>query len=210
MAGIGVEKDENRAIEIIKEIEDIDKGTANNLKGILAEKSLITNMTQDEIINCYMEGIDLGNSDCYGNLAMYLYNNNLYKDEKYKKYFEIAMQGKEIGVKKCRYIYLKDILKKKQENSIVTEEEIKIIKDLRRMVDKGIYEAIDDLIEWYEIRDRVDDRNYYDLKRQALFYSVIKAKKKYKKYISTQEKLNIVTIISVFVLIAIMIYALAK
>ncbi len=209
LAGIGVEKDESRAKEIIKEVEDIDRGTANNLRCVLAEKSLIT-MSQDEIISTYMEGIDLGNPDCYGNLAVYLYNNNLYKDKKYEEYFKSAMEGKDLGIKKCKYIYLKDILMKKEENSIVTEEEMMIVKDLRGMVDKGIYEAIDDLLEWHNVRDRKDDKNYYDLKRQAIFYNIKRPKQKSKKKLSRQETLNIITIISVFILIIIMIYAMIK
>ncbi len=210
LAGIGVEKDEKRANEIIKEIEDIDKGTANNLRCILAEKRLITNMSQDEIINTYMEGIDLGNSDCYGNLALYLYNNNLYKDKKYEEYFKSAMAGKDLGIKKCNYVYLKDILKKKEENSIVTEEEMRVVKDLRDMIDKGMYEAINDLLEWYDIRDKTDDKNYYELKKQAIFYNITRPKQKHKKKLSRQETLNVITIVSVFMLIIIMIYAIVK
>lgn len=209
LAGIGVEKDENRAKEIIKEIEDIDKGTADNLRAVLAEKSLIS-MSKDEIISSYMEGIDLGNPDCYGNLAVYLYNNNLYKDKKYEEYFKSAMAGKEIGIKKCKYIYLKDILRKKEENSIVTEEEMMIVKELRDMVDRDIYEAINDLLEWYNMRDKTDDKNYYELKKQAIFYNIKRTKQKYKKKFSRQETLNVITIISVFILIMIMIYAMIK
>lgn len=209
LAGIGVEKDENRAKEIIKEIEDIDKGTADNLRAVLAEKSLIS-MSKDEIISSYMEGIDLGNPDCYGNLAVYLYNNNLYKDKKYEEYFKSAMAGKELGIKKCKYIYLKDILRKKEENSIVTEEEMMIVKELRDMVDRDIYEAINDLLEWYNMRDKTDDKNYYELKKQAIFYNIKRTKQKYKKKFSRQETLNVITIISVFILIMIMIYAMIK
>ncbi|MBM6838560.1 hypothetical protein H9X77_10065, partial [Clostridium saudiense] len=201
--------DENRAKEIIKEIEDIDKGTADNLRAVLAERSLIV-MSQDEIISTYMEGIDLGNPDCYGNLAVYLYNNNLYKDKKYEEYFESAMTGKELGIKKCNYIYLKDILRKKEENSIITEEEMMIVKDLRDMVDKGIYEAVNDLLEWYNVRGRIDDKNYYELEKQALFYNIKRPKRKSKKKLSRQETLNVITIISVFILIMIMIYAMVK
>ena len=209
LAGIGVEKDENRAKEIIKEIEDIDKGTADNLRAVLAERSLIV-MSQDEIISTYMEGIDLGNSDCYGNLAVYLYNNNLYKEKKYEEYFESAMTGKKLGIKKCNYIYLKDILRKKEDNSIITEEEMMIVKDLRDMVDKGIYEAVNDLLEWYNVRGSIDDKNYYELKKQALFYNIKRPKQKSKKKLSRQETLNVVTIVSVFILIIIMIYAMVK
>ena len=177
---------------------------------ILAEKRLITNMSQDEIINTYMEGIDLGNSDCYGNLALYLYNNNLYKDKKYEEYFKSAMAGKDLGIKKCNYVYLKDILKKKEENSIVTEEEMRVVKDLRDMIDKGMYEAINDLLEWYDIRDKTDDKNYYELKKQAIFYNITRPKQKHKKKLSRQEMLNVITIVSVFMLIIIMIYAIVK
>ena len=120
------------------------------------------------------------------------------------------MAGKELGIKKCNYIYLKDILRKKEENSIVTEEEMMIVKDLRDMVDKGIYEAINDLLEWYNMRDKTDDKNYYELKKQAVFYNIKRTKKKYKKKFSRQETLNVITIISVFILIMIMIYAMIK
>lgn len=209
LAEIGVEKDENRAKEIIKEIEDIDKGTANNLKCMLAEKSLL-DMSQDEIINTYMEGIDLGNSDCYGNLALYLYDNNLYNNKKYEEYFKVAMYGKELGIKKCNYVYLKDMLKNKEKNSIVTEEEMMIVRDLRKIIDKGIYEAINDLLDWHNIRERIDDKNYYDLKKQAIFYNIKRPKEKSKKKFSTEEMIDIFTIIFVFILIMGIIYTVIK
>ena len=209
LKGIGVEKDDKRAQEIIKEIEDIDKGTANDLRCFLAEKSLIT-MSQDEIISSYMEGIELGNSDCYGDLALYLYNNKLHDNKKYKEHFKSAMDGKDLGLKKCTYVYLKDMLRKKEENSMVTEEEMMIVKDLRDMINKGIYDAINDLIQWYHIRDKEDDKNYYELKKQAIFYNIEKPKQKVKKQFSRQEILNIITIISVTLLIIVMLYALMK
>lgn len=205
LVGIGVEEDKNRAKEIIKEVEDIDKGTANNLKCTLAEKSLLT-MSQDEIIDTYMEGIELGNPDCYGNLALYLYNNNLYKEKKYEGYFKSAMEGKDLGIKKCNYVYLKDILRKKEKNSIVTEEEVRIVKDLRDMVDKGLYDAINDLLEWYNLRDRKDSEDYYDLKEQAIFYKVVTSKEKSKKGLSRHETFNIITIGLVAILIILVIY----
>lgn len=208
MSGIGVEKDENRANEIIKEIEEIDKGTANNLKCFLAEKKLI-NMSSDEIVKTYIEGIELGNSDCYGNLAVYLYDNNLYKDKKYEEDFKTAMEGKELGIKKCTYIYLKDILRKKEENSIVTEEEMRIVRDMREMVNKGIYEAINDLLEWYVIREKEDDKNYYDLKKQAIFYNLKEPVIK-KKKLTRNEILNITTITAIICLVIIIIIAITR
>ena len=63
-------------------------------------------MSKDEIINLYKDGIELGNLNCYGNLAVFLYENDLYDSDKYKELFNIAMQGEHLGVKKCEYIYL--------------------------------------------------------------------------------------------------------
>ena len=66
----------------------IDLGTAKYIRGYLGEKGLI-NINKDEIINLYREGIELGNLECYGQLAMYLYNNGLSKNNKYKEAFEL-------------------------------------------------------------------------------------------------------------------------
>lgn len=208
MKGIGIEKDINRGNEIINEIDDIDKGTADNLKGMLAEENLI-DMSKDEIVKTYMEGIDLGNPDCYGNLACYLYNNNLHKDKQYEECFSLAMEGKELGIKKCKYIYLKDMLKKKEESSIVTEEEMEIVKEMRNIINKGIYEAINDLLEWHIIRERENDKDYYELKKQAIFYQVEEINKR-KEKLTRKEVLDIATTVSIIALIIVMIITITR
>ena len=58
---------------------------------------------------------------------------------------------------------------------------MRVVKDLRDMIDKGMYEAINDLLEWYDIRDKTDDKNYYELKKQAIFYNITRPKQKHKK-----------------------------
>lgn len=208
LKGIGIEVDSERANEIITEIEDIDKGTANNLKCFLAENSLLE-MTKDEIINTYMEGIELGNSDCYGNLAMYLYNNNLYKDKKYQEKFESAMQGKELGIRKCRYVYLKDMLRKKEKDEVISEEEFLIVKDLKVMVEKGIYDAIYELLRWYHVRGMENNKDYFDMEKQINFYNLKKEEKVYKK-LSRKETLDIITITSVVLLVITIIISIVK
>lgn len=170
--GIGVEVDKEKGNELINEIEEIDKGTANNLKAFLARNKLIE-LSTDEIVNLYLEGIDLGNLECYGDLAEYLYENNLSNSEKYKNAFSIAMEGIELGVDKCSYVFLKDKLKSVQKSGIVTIEEILIVKQLYKLLDKGLYNVLNDLIKWYETRKTEDKANYYKVMEQALYYNVI-------------------------------------
>lgn len=170
--GIGVEEDADKGNELIEEIEEIDKGTANNLRTFLARNKFI-DLSIEQIVDYYLEGIDLGNLDCYGDLADYLYENNLKDNEEYQKAFNIAMGGIELGVNKCSYIFLKDKLKLLQTSSIVTIEEILIIKQLYKLVDKGLYKVLNDLIEWYETRKPEDKSNYYKVKEQAFYYNII-------------------------------------
>lgn len=171
--GIGIEENKEKGYELLEEIKEIDIGTAKYIKGYLGEEGLI-DIDNDEIIKLYQEGIELGNLECYGQLAIYLYNNDLNKNDKYKEAFEVAMEGKNLGINKCKYIFLKDKLKDIQNSSIVTVEELIIINKLRQLINSGFYEAINDLIEWYDNRKPQDEGMYYELKEEAIYYNIIK------------------------------------
>lgn len=171
--GIGIEENKEKGYELLEEIKEIDLGTAKYINGYLGEEGLI-DIDNDEIIRLYMEGIELGNLECYGQLASYLYNNNLNKNNKYKEAFEIAMEGKSLGINKCKYIFLKDKLNEIQNSSIVTIDELIIIKKLSQIINNGFYEAINDLIEWYNNRKPQDKRIYYELKEEAIYYNIVK------------------------------------
>lgn len=171
--GIGIEENKEKGYELLEEIKDIDLGTAKYINGYLGEEGLI-DINNDEIIKLYQEGIELGNLECYGQLATYLYNNDLNKNDKYKEAFEVAMEGKNLGINQCKYIFLKDKLKEIQNSSIVTVEELIIIKKLSNLINSGFYEAINDLIEWYDNRKPQDKRMYYELKEEAIYYNIVK------------------------------------
>ena len=171
--GIGIEENKEKGYELLEEIKEIDVGTAKYIKGYLGEKGLI-DIDNDEIIKLYREGIELGNLECYGQLAIYLYNSGLNKNNKYKEAFEVAMEGKNLGINKCKYIFLKDKLKETQTSSIVTVEELIIIKKLGKLINSGFYEVINDLIEWYNNRKPQDKRIYYKLKEEAIYYNIVK------------------------------------
>ena len=156
-----------------KFVKEMMGGTAKYIKGYLGEKGLI-DIDSDEIIKLYQEGIELGNLECYGQLAIYLYNNDLNKNNKYKESFEIAMEGKNLGINKCKYILLKDKLKEIQNSSIVTVEELMIINKIGKLINSGFYVAINDLIEWYKNRKPQDKRIYYELKEEAIYYNIVK------------------------------------
>lgn len=174
--GIGIEENKDKGYELLKEIEEIDLGTAKYIKAYLGENELI-DINKEKIINLYREGIDLGNLECYGQLATYLYNNGLSKNDEYKELFEIAIEGKSLGVNKCRYIFLKNKLKEVQTSSIVTVEELIIIKKLSTLINSGLYEVINDLIEWYDNRKPQDKSIYYELQNQAIYYNILKKQK---------------------------------
>lgn len=171
--GIGIEENKEKGYELLEELKEIDLGTAKYIKGYLGEKGLI-DIDSDEIIKLYQEGIELGNLECYGQLAIYLYNNDLNKNNKYKESFEIAMEGKNLGINKCKYILLKDKLKEIQNSSIVTVEELMIINKIGKLINSGFYVAINDLIEWYKNRKPQDKRIYYELKEEAIYYNIVK------------------------------------
>lgn len=171
--GIGIEENKEKGYELLEEIKEIDVGTAKYIKGYLGEKGLI-DIDNDEIIKLYGEGIELGNLECYGQLAIYLYNSGLNKNNKYKEDFEVAMEGKNLGINKCKYIFLKDKLKETQNSSIVTVEELIIIKKLGKLINSGFYEVINDLIEWYNNRKPQDKGIYYELKEKAIYYNIVK------------------------------------
>ena len=105
---------------------------------------------------------------------MYLYNNGLSKNNKYKEAFEVAMEGKGLGINKCKYIFLKDKLKDIQNSSIVTVEELIIIKKLSKLINSGFYEVINDLIQWYDNRKPQDKTIYYELQEEAIYYNIVK------------------------------------
>ena len=169
--GIGVEENKEKGYELINEIEEIDKGTANFIRGYLAENNLIE-MNSDEIINLYQEGIELGNLECYGQLANYLYKNNLYNNPKYEEVFNIAMEGEALGVSKCEYVILKEKLKEYEESKIVTIEELIVLRKLSKLINKGIYEVINDLIKWYSERKPEDKLLYYQLLEDKIYYNL--------------------------------------
>lgn len=171
--GIGIEENNEKGYELLEEIKEIDIGTAKYIKGYLGEEGLI-DIDNDEIIKLYREGIELGNLECYGQLAIYLYNNDLNKNNKYKEAFETAMEGRNLGINKCKYIFLKDKLKEIQNSSIVTVEELIIINKISKLINSGFYEAINDLIEWYNSRKPQDKGIYYELKEEAIYYNIVK------------------------------------
>ena len=169
--GIGIEIDTDRGNELIQEVEEIDKGTANNLKGFLGSENLL-DLSKDQIIDYYKEGIDLGNAECYGNLASFLYNNELYNDERYTDDFKLAMEGIDISDNQCIYYYLLSILKKIQASTIITLEEIAVINKIKELVDQGFYTGIKTLEKWYETRNVNDLESLYKYKQQAIFYNL--------------------------------------
>lgn len=175
--GIGVEENKEKGYELIDEIKEIDVGTSKYIKGYLGEQGLI-DIDKDEIIKSYRDGIELGNLECYGQLAAYLYNNELNKNNKYKEAFEISMEGQSLGVNKCKYIFLKEKLKEIQSSGIVTVEELIIVKKLGKLINRGVYEVINDLIEWYNTRRPQDKTIYYDLQEKAIYFNVIKSEER--------------------------------
>lgn len=167
--GIGIEENKEKGLELLEEIEEVDKGTANLLKGTLGEEGLI-DITEEEIINIYSDGIDLGNLECYGRLAFYIYKNDLVS--KYEEAFNIAMEGRHLGVSMCEFVYLIEKLKESEKSSIVTVEELIVVKKIDNLVNKGLYQALNELIKWYKIRKSEDKLIYYELMEEAIYYNV--------------------------------------
>lgn len=169
--GIGIEQDSKRAYEILNEVEEIDEGTAYNLKGLLGSERII-NYNQQEIVQLFLNGIECGNSECYGNLAYYLYNNNLYKEPAYQEAFETSLIGRKIGVTKCKYIYLKKKLDEVINNNVISLEEIALINRLKELINSGFVSALPTVINWYEKRNMKDNIAYLKLKEQQYFYNL--------------------------------------
>ena len=84
------------------------------------------------------------------------------------------MEGKNLGINKCKYIFLKNKLREAQNSSIVTVEELIIVKNLSKMINSGLYEVINDLIDWYNNRKPQDKVIYYELQEKAIYYNIVK------------------------------------
>ncbi|MDO5518613.1 MAG: tetratricopeptide repeat protein, partial [Clostridium sp.] len=169
--GVGIEVDFKKGYEILSEVEDIDKGTGYNLRAILAVEKFI-DLSENEIVEMFLKGIDCGNSECYGNLALYLYNSSLQKKEEFKEKFQLALEGRKLGINKCKYVYLINKLEYLEQLDIITLEEIALINKLKEMLNNGFYMAINDLIVWYEKREMTNLSEYYQLKMQKKFYNL--------------------------------------
>ena len=83
------------------------------------------------------------------------------------------MQGEHLGVKKCEYIYLKKKLKEFEISSIVTVEELIIVKKLTKLLNNGVYKVIDELIKWYSKRRPEEKTEYYKLMEDKIYYNLI-------------------------------------
>ena len=147
--GIGIESDSKKAYEILNEVEEIDKGTAYNFKGLLGCEGIIK-FNEEEIVQLFLSGIECGNSECYGNLAYYLYNSNLYKEPTYEEAFKTSLAGRKIGVTKCKYIYLKKKLDEVINDNVISLEEIALINKLKELINNGFVLALPAVIIWYE------------------------------------------------------------
>ena len=86
--------------------------------------------------------------------------------------FNIAMEGEALGVSKCEYVILKEKLKEYEESKIVTIEELIVLRKLSKLINKGIYEVINDLIKWYSERKPEDKLLYYQLLEDKIYYNL--------------------------------------
>ena len=169
--GIGIESDSKKAYEILNEVEEIDKGTAYNFKGLLGCEGIIK-FNKEEIVQLFLSGIECGNSECYGNLAYYLYNSNLYKEPTYEEAFKTSLAGRKIGVTKCKYIYLKKKLDEVINDNVISLEEIALINKLKELINNGFVLALPAVINWYEKRNMKDNIAYLKYKQQQYFYNL--------------------------------------
>ncbi|MCQ2969406.1 MAG: sel1 repeat family protein, partial [Clostridium sp.] len=169
--GIGIEIDNKKAYEILDEVEEIDKGSAYNLKGLLGFEGII-NLNPKEIVQLFLSGIECGNSECYGNLAYYLYNSNLYKEADYKEAFATSLAGRKLGITKCKYIYLKKKLDEVMNNNVISLDEVILINKLKELINNGFTLALPTVIKWYEKRNMKDNITYLKYKEQQYFYNL--------------------------------------
>lgn len=66
----------------------------------------------------------------------------------------------------------KEKLKEYEESKIVTIEELIVLRKLSKLINKGIYEVINDLIKWYSERKPEDKLLYYQLLEDKIYYNL--------------------------------------
>lgn len=168
--GIGVDISNSKANEYIEELLILDEGKAYNLLGELSEEELF-NKKEEDAIEYYLKAISLGEVKAYSNLEYYLYKRGR-KIEEFdnlldnidKKSCKLD-QGKSIFIEgKCEI----DQGKKLKDDNLIKSG----IKKLKKSIHLGFYDAIKDIIDYYENEEKSKANliELYKYKQKLVYY----------------------------------------
>ncbi|MDI9217215.1 tetratricopeptide repeat protein, partial [Clostridium tertium] len=171
--GIGVEISNSKANEYIEELLILDEAKAYNLLGELAEEKLF-NKREEDAIEYYLKAISLGEAKAYSNLEYYLYIRGRKIDE-FDNLID-SVDKKSYSFEQAKSIFVEgknEILKGKNEkNSELIKDGIKKLKKSTRL---GFYDAIKDIIDYYENEEKTKDNliELYKYKHKMVYYGVL-------------------------------------
>ncbi|WP_195429880.1 tetratricopeptide repeat protein [Clostridium sp. D46t1_190503_E9] len=170
--GIGVEISNSKANEYIEELLILDEAKAYNLLGELAEEKLF-NKREEDAIEYYLKAISLGEAKAYSNLEYYLYIRGRKIDE-FDNLID-SVDKKSYSFEQAKSIFVEgknEILKGKNEkNSELIKDGIKKLKKSTRL---GFYDAIKDIIDYYENEEKTKDNliELYKYKHKMVYYGI--------------------------------------
>lgn len=159
--------------EANKYIEDLlvlDEGKALNLLGELAEENLF-NKKEEDAAEYYLKAISLGEAKAYSNLDYYLYKRGRSIDE-----FENLINDSDRRIYKLHqgkslYIDGKNLIRQgeAENNEGLIKEGI---KKLKKSIHLGFYEAIKDIINYYENEEKNKENliELYKYKKKLVYY----------------------------------------
>lgn len=168
--GIGVEISNSKANEYIEELLILDEGKAYNLLGELSEEKLF-NKNEEDAIEYYLKAISLGELKAYSNLEYYLYMRGRKIDEFEDLIYSIDKKSYRFDQGKSTFIEGKnEIIKGKQENNI--ELINNGIKKLKKSIHLGFYDAIKDIVDYYENEEKSKNNliELYKYKQKMVYY----------------------------------------
>lgn len=168
LKGIGTNISAKSAKKLIDELMSLNEGKAYNLVAQLCEEGLLEE-SEEEIIECYLKAISLGESEAYSNLEYYLYKNG-------REIKEFNLKESEDLIQNPKSIYIRGINEIKKGRQTKKKDLInKGINLITKSIHLGFYEGINDLIRIYQKDKSVEGEiNLYKYKEMKAYYNLIK------------------------------------
>lgn len=172
LKGIGVQASKEEAGKYIEELLILDEGKAFNFLGELAEENLFDKKEEDAV-EYYLKAISLGETKAYSNLEYYLYKRGRSIDEFENLEKTIEKINYKLDRGKSIFIEGKNKIEQgKRDNnySLIKEG----IKQLKKSVHLGFYDAIKDIIDYYENEEKTKSNliELFKYKQKSVYYGI--------------------------------------